>query len=403
MPPVWKTSTSSYIQSLIEHFCAPEDLATYDPYDIWKTALGFRVKDLYNRRRWAGLVPAAVLGGFDNFFNNGRRWFYATQEYPIVRATAALCLVNLYRQNGEGRFLDFAARHLDWLVAHSCTGYSGPCWGLAFPHAVSAEIVYDANTPFSTITPYALEAFLAYREACQKTRLDPVIRGILEFFEQDLRVMEEDDEALATSYGPRRDRIVINAVAYTLYAYSILLPYAAAPRRPDLVRKIGKLYRYILRQQRSDGSWFYSTQGRSFIDCFHTCIVLKNLIKTGLAVELTDLAAVVQGGYAYLKRAFLDESAFLFRRFSIHNKPSLVRFDLYDNAETLNLALLMGDFGLADRLLASILHRFAKGPDIYSQIDVLGARRNKNTLRWAVMPLLYAMTQRIGVVNEHTN
>jgi len=403
LPPGWKTSTGWYLESLIEHFCAPEDLATYDPYDIWKTSLGFRVKDLYNRRPWVGLVPAAVLGGFDNFLNNGRRWFYATQEYPIVRAIAALCMLNLYRRNGETRFVDFAARHLEWLVAHSCTGYSGPCWGLGFPHAVSVEVVYDANTPFSTMTPYPLEAFIAFRETCGEQRFEPIVRGILEFFERDLRVMEEDDETLATSYGPWQDRIVINAVAYTLYAYSVLLPYASASRRTDLVRKIGKLYRYILRHQRSDGSWFYSTQGRSFIDCFHTCIVLKNLIKASLAVELTDSAAVVQRGYAYLKRAFLDERAFLFRRFSIKNKPGLVRFDLYDNAETLNLALLMRDFGLADRLLASILHRFGEGPDIYSQIDVLGVRRNRNTLRWAVMPLLYAMTQRLTMVNEHAN
>ena len=74
-----------------------------------------------------------------------------------------------------------------------------------------------------------------------------------------------------------------------------------------------------------------------------------------------------------------------------------MRFDLYDNAEALNLVLRMGDLDFADRLLSSILRRFADGPAIYSQIDVLGIRRNKNTLRWAVMPLLYAMSQRISI------
>lgn len=385
------------MKALIERFCTSEDLATYDPYDIWKTALGFRVKDLYNRRRWAGLVPAAVLGSFDNFFNNKRRWFYAAQEYPIVRAMAASCLVNLYRQSGSGRYLEFARRHLEWLVAHSCTGYSGPCWGLGFPHAMSAEIVYDRNTPFSTHTPYALEAFIGFREASGERRFESVVKGILEFFDRDLRIMEEDDEVLATSYGPRQDHVVVNAISYTLYAYSLLLPYAPAKRWDNLKVKIGRLYRYVRRHQRSDGSWFYSPHGRSFIDCFHSCIVLKNLIKASRAIELTASTAVVQAGYAYLKRAFLDEREFLFQRFSIRNKPSLVRFDLYDNAEALNLALLLGDLDLADRLLSSVLQRFVVGPDIYSQIDVLGSRRNRNTLRWAVMPLLYAMSQRIGM------
>jgi len=385
------------MNALIERFCRAEDLATSDPYDIWKTPLGFRAKDLYNRKPRAGLLAVALLGGFDHFFNNGRRWFYATQEYPIVRAMAALSLVKLYRQNGESRFLDFAARHLEWLVAHSCRGYSGPCWGLGFPYAVSAEIVYDANTPFSTVTPYALEAFIAYREACGDERFESVVPGILEFFDRDLCVMEEDEEVLATSYGPRRDRVVINAISYTLCAYSLFLPYAPARRRVVLRDKIRRLYQYIRRQQRSDGSWFYSPHGRSFIDCFHSCIVLKNLLKAGRRVEFMNSTSVVQAGYAYLKRALFDERAFLFRRFSVRNKLSLVRFDLYDNAEALNLALLMGDLDFADRLLSSILRRFADGPAIYSQIDVLGIRRNKNTLRWAVMPLLYAMSQRISI------
>jgi len=185
-------------------------------------------------------------------------------------------------------------------------------------------------------------------------------------------------------------------VTYTLYAYSLLLPFAARQRSLGIRRKIGKLCRYVLRQQRPDGSWLYSPHGRSFIDCFHTCIVLKNLVKADRAVHLPDSEAAVRAGYLYLKKAFLDEQEFLFRRFSLRSKPGIVRFDLYDNAEAVNLALLLGDFDLANRLLPRVLERFVDGLDIHSQIDVAGIRRNKNTLRWAVMPLLCAMSQRIG-------
>jgi hypothetical protein len=396
LPQGWKTSIGPYLSVFVERFCAAEDLATYDPYDIWMTPLGFAVKNFYNRWPVAGLPPAALLSVFDNFFNNDRRWFYVRREYPIVRAMAAQCLVNLFRENGDARLLDFAERHLEWLVANSCTGYSGPCWGLGFRYPVTADIFYGPNTPLSTMTPYALEAFLAWREALCKTRFDSVIRGILEFLDRDLCMIEEDDEGMATSYGPWRDRVVINAVTYTLYAYSLLLPFAARQRILGIRRKIGKLCRYVLRQQRPDGSWLYSPHGRSFIDCFHTCIVLKNLVKADRAVRLPDSEAAVRAGYLYLKKAFLDEREFLFRRFSLRSKPGIVRFDLYDNAEALNLALLLGDFDLANRLLPRVLERFVDGLDIHSQIDVAGIRRNKNTLRWAVMPLLCAMSQRIG-------
>ncbi len=392
----WSASTDWSTQALIERFCAKDDLASYDPYDIWKTRLGFRVKDFYNNHQRVGLLPAGVLAGFDLFVNNRFRLGYRKQEHAVVRAFAALCLLNLYQVRQERRLLDFASRHLDWLTAHSCTGYSGPCWGLGFDHAVSSEVVYDANTPFSTITPYALEAFVRFRAISGTQANDAVIRGILRFFDRDLCIMEEDGDSLATSYGPRRDRIVINAVSYTMYAYALLLPFAPMEEQHRLAQRIGRLYQYVRKHQRPDGSWYYSPRGRSFIDCFHTCIVLKNVLKTNRLVPLAESGAVIDAGYAYLKRAFFDPRARLFRRFSISNKPGLVRYDLYDNAEALQVATLTGDSELASTLGDSIQDRFMVGQDIYSQIDWLGVRRNRNTLRWAVMPLLYALSLRGG-------
>src|SRR3989442_450625 len=225
-PPALKESTAPYLKALIEHFCARHDLSSHDPYDIWKTALGFRVKNLYNRRPLLGLLPAAVFALFDDLVNHKLRLFYTRQEHPIVRAMAALCLLNLYKNNHNPHLLESAEQHLQWLLANSCQGYSGLCWGLGFPHAVSRDLVYDANTPFSVITPYALEAFVSFSQASGDTRFDPVIASIFRFFETDIRVMEEDEEALATSYGPFEDRTVINAVSYTMYSYSLFLLYA---------------------------------------------------------------------------------------------------------------------------------------------------------------------------------
>jgi hypothetical protein len=378
---------------LIEHFCARDDLSSYDPYDIWKTALGFRVKKLFNRRPRLGLFPAAVLALFDDLLNYKFRLFYTRNEYPIVRAMAALCLLNLYRIDPGPRLLEGAECHLQWLLTNSCLGYSGCCWGLGFPHSVSSALVYDRCTPFSTITPYAFEAFISFSQVSNDMQFQPVIDSIFHFFDNDIQTMEEDEKALATSYGPFRDRTVINAVSYTMYSYSLFLPYAVRHQRQRIEEKVRKLYAYIRRKQRVDGSWYYSPHGRSFIDCFHSCIVLKNVIKSDRIVGLDDSAAVVAAGYEYLRKSFLDERHFLFKRFSVRNKPGLVRFDLYDNAEMLNLALLVGDSRLAQSLLASVLQHFCRGLDVYSQIDFIGGRRNKNTLRWAVMPFLYAVSQ----------
>lgn len=378
---------------MIQHFCARHELSTDDPYDVWKTSLGVWVKDLYNRRRFSGTVPAALLAAFDLFINNRRRMFYAPQEYPAVRALAALSLLNLGGGNGAERCLDYARAHLKWLQEHSCTGYSGCCWGLGFPYPVTSRIFYGANTPLATMTPYALEAFVAYYALTREEWARRVIRSVYDFFERDIRVMRDTGEAMATSYGPCEDRIVINAVSYAMYSYALLLPFIAPEQCVEARKKIAKLYRFVALDQKTDGSWLYSPDGPSFIDCFHSCIVLKNIVKTDRILPLEGSAEVVQKGYRYIVENFRDARSGLFKRFTLANKPGAVKFDLYDNAEVLNVAVLLGDRRLAGALVPAILRAFCDGQDVYSHIDIFGRRRNRNTLRWAVMPFMYALSQ----------
>jgi len=379
--------------ALIERFCCSDNLSTFDPYDIWKMPLGLSVKKLFNRSRLLGIVPAAALTLFDTYLNNSIRISYAAQEYPIVRAFAALSLLTLYKTTGNIQYLSFSERHLQWLSDHPCTGNRGYGWGIGFTNAVSRDIVYDRNTPYTTMTPYALEAFVEHARLSGDREFLPIIVGVYHFFEEEIRVMEETDDYLATSYGPLRDRIVTNAVSYTMFCYALLLQYVSEDKKEAAKKKIRKLYAYIRRNQNKDGSWFYSPQGSSFIDCFHSCIVLKNLIKTDRLTPLPGCSSVVEVGYAYLKDNLLDKKCYLFRRFSVKNKPSIVLFDLYDNAEILNLACLFGDWPVATKLSESIQRHFIKGMDIYSQIVKPGILRNKNMLRWAVMPYLNAVSQ----------
>lgn len=377
---------------IVEQFCMREDLSTYDPYDIWKTRQGFYVKDLFNRHRRAGTLAAAPLVIFDIFVNNRVRLFYARQEYPIVRALAALALINLYNAEQKAEYMRFARMHLEWLERNHSSKCSGYGWGLGFKWAATARVIYDKNTPFSTMTPYPLEAFIAYRDATGDTQFDHVIRGVYNFLEHDIKVMMENERHLATSYGTTKDRVVINAVSYTLYSYALLREYVDNGSRMTIDDKIARLYQFVKDQQRTDGSWLYSLEDKSFIDCFHTCFVLKNIIKTDRLVGLDGAKQLVDRGYQFLKENFVDNRCGLFRRFSLQNKPSLVKFDLYDNAEMLNLGILMNDQELVVRLSQAISQAFCRGTDVYSQIDRFGRRYNKNMLRWAVMPYLYALS-----------
>jgi len=380
------------MRRLIEQYCMRDNLGTYDPYDIWKTSYGIVIKKLFNRNRLLGIVPAAVLTLLDVYINNRLRFSYSKQEYPIVRALAALSLLNLYEAERKEEYLEYVKLHLEWLIANrskNCIGYG---WGLGFEHAVKADVIYDKDTPFVTITPYSLEAFIEYRNLSGDDSYDDAIQGILMFLEQDIKIMESTKHHLVTSYGTSKDRVVVNAVSYMMYMYALLKPYAARDNDAAIADKIVRLYQFVKDQQRDDGSWLYSPEGSSFIDCFHSCIILKNIIKTSRLFDLKGAESVISDGYRYLQENLLDERLKLFRRFSVKNKPTLVKFDLYDNAEMLNLASLINDEKVVMGLSQEIKQVFIRDKDIYSQIDIFSSRYNKNMLRWAVMPYLYALS-----------
>lgn len=380
--------------ALIERFCMQDNLECHDPYDIWMTDFGIRIKQLYNKNKLLGILPAATVTIWDQFINNGLRLGYEKQEYPTARATAALALLNLYEKSSDEQHLVFAKKHIDWLLGHSCTGYSGLCWGLGFNWAAGDDLDYNENTPFSTHTPYALEAIHRYIKLSGDTDYLEHVRSIFQFFENDIRVMYEDEESLATSYGPGKDRLVTNAVSYAMYAYAIFLQYLPENKK-SIKRKVEKLFNFVKTKQLENGSWLYEPDNPdSFIDCFHSCFVLKNIYKTNKYVSLVDGHKIVQSGYAYVKKNFYNSKHGLFKRFTLSNKPSIIKFDLYDNAEILHLAVLLGDKELVETLNTSLLEKFVSDNSIYSVIGFFNSKGNKNTFRWAVMPYLYALSAR---------
>ncbi|MEO7282515.1 hypothetical protein, partial [Gelidibacter sp.] len=290
----------------------------------------------------------------------------------------------------DGVYLNLARKHITWLIENRTQGYKNYCWGINIKLPIGKNLIYPKDTPFTTNTPYVLEALIKYYKISNDHAVLKVILSVYAFFEEDIKIMLETNEELATSYGPINDRIIVNAVSYTMYSYAMLLAFF--PAKEEYIKgKIYKMYNFIRNNQKNDGSWLYGPLDKgSFIDCFHSCFVLKNLIKTMAYVPLPDGNKVVKNGYSYVKTAFYDSDKELCRRFSIKNKPSLVKWDLYDNAEMINLALIMKDYEFAKLINQSVMNNFIKDEDIYSQINFMGKLTNKNTLRWAVMPYLYA-------------
>lgn len=68
--------------------------------------------------------------------------------------------------------------------------------------------------------------------------------------------------------------------------------------------------RWVVRQQQADGSWFYyaDQEPGNFIDCFHSCFVVKNLLKVKrLVPEVDEIAmSAIERERAYIRDELYD-------------------------------------------------------------------------------------------------
>ncbi len=382
------------IKKIIEYFINNYDLSTTDPYDMWTLDFGIKTKKIFYD---CGISKAfhriiilffLELTGLITFFTKKR-------EYPIVRGLATQSTLNLYLYTKKNIYINTARNHLLFLPKNYSKGYSGYCWGLNQPW-MSKNTFYPEDTPHVTHTPYSLEAFIRYRKVTSSKEFDNVIRSVFYFLEKDIPVMHNSKDELAVGYSPLPEKyVVINANSYVMYMYALLMEFYP-DKKAYIEDKILKLYNFIIRNQEPDGSWWYYVKGAkgNFIDCFHSCFIMKNIYKTAQLVDLPDWKKVVEKGYKYLADNFLDKRIFLVKRFTKTDKFNPVKWDLYDNAEFLNLSILLGKMDIAERNLQAILKTFVKNEKtVYSQVWIGGIKRYKNTLRWAVMPFIYVLSE----------
>lgn len=377
-----------------KYMLGPE-LKTHDPYDLWKTIPGLLLKKMYYKY---GKVTIPLVVPFflaDIYAPRVIRAFIKPQEYPTVRAFAVLISLKLFELTEDKKYIDLASDSVKWLMDNTSQGYHGACWGLNMPWMTKGGY-YPPSTPFITHTPYCVEALLKYHDITNDKQSLDVALSSLDFLENDIKVLFKDPGMQAVSYGPFNEKgIVINANSYAMMLYGAFA--GRLPEKKDiLIEKSHQIYNFIRANQNTDGSWFYYADQKrgNFIDCFHSCFVIKNLIKYGHFADI-DVSTVTSKALNYILNNFIDSKYFLARRFTHSANPSMVKFDLYDQAELLNVFCLTGDEKNAKKLHNSIMKYFyipSKNNFGY-QIDCLGILNRMSYLRWAVMPAIYALVE----------
>ena len=365
------------------------NMISFDPYDVWATPLGVAMRRRYYDGRLTGKWGAVGLSLLDWLLPGTARRIVSAKplSYPISVAHAVL------RQKMENRPTESPKKLLQHLGAMAIHRDGTTSWGLGFPW-MSKNGLYGSDIPFVTHTPYVREALLILDELPDlHNEAMTMFHGTWGFL-QSLHVMDVGPDDLALSYAPVDEpRMVVNANAYAAFAYTLHAVHGQGKVRDEARLKAKKLAQWVVRQQQADGSWWYyaDREPGNLIDCFHSCFVVKNLLKVSkLLPELSDrIQPVTDKGWAYIRSELYDLDTGLCHCFSVRAQRDPFKLDLYDQAEYLGLLV---DFELlkeASEFATRVEKKFCKGEHWYCRIDILGRRWGKDFLRWGIVPFGY--------------
>jgi hypothetical protein len=321
---------------------------SYDFQTFYASAIGQKAKSLYYRNRKLGTLAVAPIIFCEAFVPSARKFFHVRQRFPIADAHYAMGFATLFQALGDTLAYRRAVHFLDVLLENTCQGYSGHAWGYPFDWVTVGGTI-GRGTALITTEPYVYEAFSQLYAIDHDQRWLDVMRSSAKHFLNDYPQIEMSADASSTAYTPAADDkgLVVNASAYRAF----VLTKAAADLDADQYRDAAQRnLRFVLASQNRDGSWFYAMDGRrDFVDHFHTCFVLKALVKIErLTGDAACTEAIERGVNYYVSRLFDDQG--LPRPFAKAPRLIVYRRELYDYAECINLGnLLAGRFPDLDR------------------------------------------------------
>ena len=327
---------------------------SYDFQTFYASDLTRNAKALYYKSPLLGTMAVAPIIFCEAFVPSARALFWKRQRFPIADAHYAMGFALLSQVLDQEEYYHRAVHFLEVLKSTRCPGYSNYCWGYPFNWEGIRGTIRE-GTPLITTVPYVYEAFRNVWQIDKKDEWLQIMRSIAMHGLEDYRDFETSASASTCSYtpDPKQSVGVVNANAYRAF----LLMQAAEDFSDDRFRKVAERnLNFVLECQNPDGSWYYANDGkRLFIDHFHTCFVLKALVKIEQMTGHRGCTAAIERGVNYYVANLFDQDG-LPKPFSRRPRMTVYRRELYDYAECINLAtLLKGRFPKLDDHLSAVL------------------------------------------------
>ena len=368
---------------------------TYDSYDLMTTRYAAFARKIYFSNAALGLPFVFPLLFADLIFPGIRKILVPKRRFAIVEAHLSMGFLNLFRYTNNSAYLDRAVSLCEKLDEIKIDGFHGPCWGYPFDWR-SSNGYWKAGTPFITVTPYCFEAFLRLYEVTKDEKHLQYALSISRFAYHDLNETSIEHDIISCSYSPGDHSQVINATAYRSFILLHSFKYNAGEQyRQKALAGLN----FISQQQNSDGSWFYAANDahNTFIDNFHSCFVLKNLIKCNALLKSAELNATISKGLRFYLQAFINPD-FSLIPFIKSNKFNIAKENLYDYAEAINLAQLATPYSVEfqkarDQLIAKVLSWQMNNGSFINQKNILSIQTRQSYLRWGIAQLFNSLTQ----------
>jgi len=355
---------------------------SYDFQTFYASDLTRNMKALYYRRPALGTMAVAPIIFCEAFFPAARRLFWKRQRFPIADAHYAMGFAFLSQVFNREEYYDKAVHFLEILKSTRCPGYKNYCWGYPFNWETIHGTIRE-GTPLITTVPYVYEAFREVWQIDHKDEWLQIMKSIAMHGLEDYRDFETSPGASTCSYtpDPKQSVRVVNANAYRAF----LLTRAAKDFSNEKFRKAAQRnLNFVIESQNADGSWYYAMDGkRSFTDHFHTCFVLKALVKIEEMSGGRVCTEAIEKGITYYVGNLFDRNG-LPRPFSRAPRMTVYRRELYDYAESINLAVLLNSrFPELDHCLSAVLE------DILNQWQVRDGsfRSRRLLLGWDSTPM----------------
>jgi hypothetical protein len=367
---------------------------SYDFQSYYASDWARSAKALYYKKPVLGVLAVAPMVFSEAFVPSAKSLFWKRQRFPIADAHYAMGFAFLAKSTGDDRFYRRALHFLEVLKSTRCPGYTHFCWGYPFNWETLRGTIRE-GTPLITTVPYVYEAFKQVWEIDKLDEWRQIMKSTAEHALVDYKDIHTSASASTCSYTPDPEQSVsvVNANAYRAF----VLASAAHDFSDERYWKVAERnLNFVLEAQNENGSWYYAKDGkRTFIDHFHTCFVMKALTKIEALTGHSGCTQAISRGTEYYTANLFDDSG-LPKPFSSRPRMTVYRRELYDYAESINLAMLLkGRFpkldGLVSTVVDDVLTKWQKSDGSFRSRRLLLGWDNTPMHRWAQAQLFRSL------------